>query len=389
MILAGLQVAQQVKKFVHYDLHLQNILLREVHPSSIFVYRLQTQHGPRMVMTPTHGHFPVIIDMGSSYIKDYDDKPVRTSIGNYKSGLMSTEWDPLNDIHHFLFRCIDFLEEKDSRWREIGTKLMYMFKKLPIWRYKGWKNLPVDIHKIILKKIFKYCPNICTSSFFMKYANGIIDTLSSGTKVKWTIQYPSEDDLIQPLRENLLQLAIFLDKWDTAFEDENTILFLFKEWVLFCSNNNFEKLTEWKMKMSEHIGKIPNGDWARLWECTHTLIRCITDLLARYNQNNKQLIEKAYEEIPVKEPFDMISILQRSFPNRYKILPSSEVHVWDMITKSHDITSGKALGIEVEQEILYKQHEDILNRICNLYKWNKETVTEKEEVLNKFTQIKI
>ena len=362
MVLTALQISQQKKHFVHYDLHLENIILRECDPSALFAYRFNTSTGIKSILIPTHGYFPVIIDMGSSYIDNYIGKNVATSIGHYKSGLQSTEWDPLNDTHHFMLRCIDILEISDYRWRDIGTKIMYNFKHIPIWRAKGWKQLTTDIHKILSKKIFEYYPSCLSIPIFVKYNNEILETLSYGTTVHWSSQFNSEEDLKINIIHNFTFLTNILTILDTEIEIERHILYILKEWVLFCSSNELNNLPKWKSTISEHVGKIPKIDWITFFDCIKQIIKCITHVLYTENITNIEIIEKSYEQTKLKEPHDIIHLLQQHFPNRFDILnKNTKIYTWDSINNSHSIINASSL--KLDSNITFKDHSHILNKI--------------------------
>ena len=74
-ILMAISMAQKQKRFTHYDLHSFNIMMRKCDPDTVFLYVLDEEN---QFVVPTHGHYPVIIDFGFSYIQNMDDGPLWT-----------------------------------------------------------------------------------------------------------------------------------------------------------------------------------------------------------------------------------------------------------------------------------------------------------------------
>lgn len=98
-VLMALYIAQRDKRFVHYDLHCENILLRRCPSDEINVYRLDTAN---VVAVPTFGYIPVIIDYGNASSTDLDDNPMCCALNLTTSGYLAPAFDPLADMRVFL-----------------------------------------------------------------------------------------------------------------------------------------------------------------------------------------------------------------------------------------------------------------------------------------------
>jgi len=157
-VLCGLSIAQKHINFTHYDLHVDNILIKECEPEAIFVYNIG---GDRFVV-PTFGFFPVIIDMGLSYCKAIENGPTRTPIEFYNKGLQSVIYDKFNDIHHFLLSALYDIEYDEEEFYYLSTKILYFFRYLPVFRKTGWKTLPSDVLSLTMRHLVKACRGLPT-----------------------------------------------------------------------------------------------------------------------------------------------------------------------------------------------------------------------------------
>jgi hypothetical protein len=159
MCLAAIQQGIDHCKFNHYDLHIDNILIKECEQNSFFAYRFKDN---TTILTPTKGFYPVFIDYGTSYTQNYNSigNKCKTSVINAYHGLQPTVFDELIDVHQMLFNSVYESEKESVRYDHISTHLMHIFKYVKMTREMGWKILPFDIFDCILNKICEYKPNI-------------------------------------------------------------------------------------------------------------------------------------------------------------------------------------------------------------------------------------
>jgi hypothetical protein len=156
MIISALQISQKHINFTHYDLHVENILIRQCEPEAIFVYNINNN----LYTVPTFGFYPVIIDMGSSYSVSVENNSMKTSVAHYNNGLQPTIYDPLNDLHHFLLSALNSIEYESNEFYFLSTRMMYFFRNIPILRKRGWKQLPNNIMKLTIVKIDEACSSL-------------------------------------------------------------------------------------------------------------------------------------------------------------------------------------------------------------------------------------
>jgi len=146
-ILSALKISQKYADFTHYDLHMDNILVRECEADTFHMYI----HGSDdELLVPTYGLIPVIIDMGSCHTNNQER--LLSTIENYECGCQTTTFDKLADVHHLLLSTFDCLQKYMPVAENILFKIALSFYPLPVWTGKGWKIL---YHQ--LDKELRYC----------------------------------------------------------------------------------------------------------------------------------------------------------------------------------------------------------------------------------------
>ena len=139
-VLMAIAIAQKKKRFTHYDLHSYDIMMKKCNKDVVFLYVLDEEN---QFCVPTHGHYPVIIDFGFSYIDDLDDGPAWPSMAHTDVGFMSDRFDPVADPKLFLVTVATEMRQmrnnkKSNKFRRIVKN---MFGKLKIDWESGWDNV--------------------------------------------------------------------------------------------------------------------------------------------------------------------------------------------------------------------------------------------------------
>lgn len=188
-VLMAIAIAQKKKQFTHYDLHSYNIMMKKCDKDVVFLYVLDEDN---QFCVATHGHYPVIIDFGFSYIKDLDDGPAWPSMGHTDVGFMSDRFDPIADPKLFLVTMATEMRQmrnnnKTSKFRRIVKNI---FGKLKIDWESGWDTVEEkgasdfvteilqghSIHSNLFDNYDHYCIDIIQSLIILpleeqKYSN--------------------------------------------------------------------------------------------------------------------------------------------------------------------------------------------------------------------------
>jgi hypothetical protein len=339
MVLAGLEMAQTHTQFTHYDLHIDNILIRPCEDNSFFFYRFATGE---TCFIPTFGFFPVCIDFGNSYSESLDGKKVRTSIANYHNGVQPITKDKINDIHHFILSSICYLESKNEYWRQIATKCFITFGHLPVWRYKGWKKLPYSVLDKAVEGIELACKSITNYSLWNEYTLQILELLTMITDCPWA----DHKDYSQESREkDLNNLECCIAEFQQIDDDPDLVhsrdsLVCLKIMIdMINSGKNENEVGNWKSAVHSFY-KVPKTFKVKeCFEWIRSLKQPLEHLFYEYFIINCQVRDNIYEKIDVKCPYHMIQQLQKWTSLKVESTPNSKVYIWDACKQQRKIVT--------------------------------------------------
>ena len=377
-VLCALQIAQNKLQFTHYDLHSDNILMRRVEEDSYFAYVING----KVVLYPTGGWYPVMIDMGSSYIQGTEDKPNRTSISHYHRGLQSTEFDVLGDVHHFVLSALSRLEKADEtqsedfcrHFRTMAGHLMHMFRAANIWRHKGWKQLPYNIIFLFNEAVLKAKPQTC--NFYAELQTSVVETLALGVKLPWqpltqdelskllAYYYPQQSShqaadllplLIKLCIEDVCHFLSVLDE-DPLTKSDIIVMYTLRALVEHASmikelsTPTFvlpkEVLTAFKQithTMYPHYSY--KLDFNRSFRGCSCLFLIMRHMLYVFNQPNVKLMKEWYNQIDVKSGLEVAQFIQQNTAIRYDWRPTSVLYIWDSDHERQVQTTFGSLGV--------------------------------------------
>lgn len=347
-IFSALKISQEKCKFTHYDLHMDNILVREGNPNILHLYLYKNDE----LLVPTYGLTPVIIDMGSCHTNN--QYRMFSNSDNYENGLQPTSFDSLADIHHLLLSTFSCLE----RYTEIGSKLMFkialMFSSIPLWKEKGWKILHRELDKE-LKELIKTNSKLMNTSgskedredyqhLFSELYSDFISILNASIPLPFKNISSYEGDY-DKFKKELVQ------KFDTFFKYFHTLinfnsvkcdqdcLYVFKEVVDCAFALRVIKTQEEKDKIINKLLlrlKINNMKDTELRQLRiHDMMKSISELapyisafyLNLENDHNK-FLEEAYTKCPTSIDY-FINFFRQNIPCEVEITEQHEILVFD------------------------------------------------------------
>jgi hypothetical protein len=175
-VLIAIAIAQKKKKFTHYDLHSFNILMKKCNKDLVFLYVLDDEN---QFCVPTHGHYPVIIDFGFSYIEDLEDNPAWPSMAHTDVGFMSDRYDPVADPKLFLVTVSREVKNKRNNKKATIFRniVKNIFRSLTIDWDCGWdKKTKKGATDFVLEMLSPYNKD---SNLFDNYNHYCIDLIQS------------------------------------------------------------------------------------------------------------------------------------------------------------------------------------------------------------------
>ena len=112
-------------------------MMRKCSKDAVFLYSLDKEN---QFAIPTHGHYPIIIDFGFSYIKDMEDGPLWPSMGHTSVGFMSDRFDWVADPKLFLVTVSGEIKEKRNtkKAKKLRRVVRNLFGPLDIDWGSGW-----------------------------------------------------------------------------------------------------------------------------------------------------------------------------------------------------------------------------------------------------------
>lgn len=135
--LCALIAAHQHCRFSHYDLHSNNVMVKECDHNQVSVYRVTED---QIFILPTYGYTPIIIDYGFSYCQDMESKPVWAPLAHTDVGFMSQTFDKWADFKLFLVTVSHEMEcyHRKGTGKKFRKLIKSIFRPLDIDWESGW-----------------------------------------------------------------------------------------------------------------------------------------------------------------------------------------------------------------------------------------------------------
>jgi hypothetical protein len=316
MLMCALELSQKSIKFTHYDLHLDNILIKTCDENRYHIYIIEG----KKYLVPTNGYYPVLIDMGNSYVDTLEGKNLTSTLMNYHNGLQPNQFDRLNDVHHLLMSTFDYLEYKSPMWYSMCYRVMHEFRHIPIFRGKGWKKLPNDISESLMDYINEHIPS---TNILKDYEYNLIDIISHIVELPFEniIEFNKKDfdDALYSLFTEIGKLDI--EELVHNFEP----LFIIKELINVINknmnSNNLKSLeSQFKMSINFLITKAnypKSFDFSKVFSSIKVIKKNLPYLLNKFLKENNKLISDKYELTSVKSPIDFFKIFRKNLSQRY------------------------------------------------------------------------
>ena len=385
-VLAALAIAQKHLNFTHYDLHIDNVLMRQCEPEAIFVYTIEGYS----FLVPTFGFYPVIIDMGSSYCKTLEGNLMQSTVGIYDNGLQPSQYDPINDLHHFLLSGFYMMEQDCEEFYYISTRFLYFFRYIPVLRKNGWKKLPNEIVKMTIKYVNDVCKDLKLSYKIVrkdKYVSNetksgiqalpvwtdmdrdLIELLSNGIKLPWNnkldqdlINYVtsesltssstsiSEDEILhEAIKVSFVGFFTQFQKFDDLerFDDPNDLLYMLREIVSHVVDNwnvinskmtkisSKNLLANFRRKIIPMFKDLPFGlDWTDLVLNCKWIISILNVLFFKFTERHIEIIKESYDKTQIKGPMDVIKWYKQNSTIRPFYSEKTILYRWDANNKT-------------------------------------------------------
>ena len=361
-VLLGINIAQKEKKFTHYDLHSNNVIIKKCNKDIVFLYKIDDEN---QFCVPTFGYYPVIIDFGFSYIEDMNENPLWTSLAHTDVGFMSDRFDGIADPKLFLITVSDEIKNKRQTKKSkcLRRIVRNIFNPLKIDHDSGWDNVDKKgATDYVLEILQTYNDK---SRIFKDYDYYCIDILQS------LIILPLEPQDYKDIGKNF---KILLREWVKIENEISNVyynLYILKEVVnltrdvrsYYIDNNTCEKaLSIFRTGIHEIIEKV--SQFCRPKKINYEKLLCALILLSKniegilYDIINARMIEKEkeYSKMPLKNIEQIFGAIDVNIPDIYKYNKETVFVIMDRINKNYNLYEMP------EDEI------DTINSMNNMYR---------------------
>ena len=210
-LILGLFVAQQEKNFTHYDLHLENILIRRCSKRTFFWYKFLYEGVIIQRIVHTNGYFPVLFDYGFAYSKGLEGTNYNNSLFFTSKGYTPFMFDEINDFKTLMVR-LTYIRNCPLKFKTFTNNKFLRSNKLQIKfdRETGWIKTTISsaariVCKRLEKSIIKIDPGY-EDNFIHKELDSIVELFGVLIKLpmaKSTFETKKLDDMV----------ATFLQEW--------------------------------------------------------------------------------------------------------------------------------------------------------------------------------
>lgn len=368
-VMIALEIGQRKKKLTHYDLHTANILIQMCEQNSVFVYKI----GGNNYFVPTYGFFPMIIDMGISYSDNTNGKKMMSNTDNYDHGFQTTEFDRLNDIHHFLLTTFYYIEVDSEAYDSMSNKIKFIFRHLPVLRKSGWKMLPNDLCDIVIEKLKDDCRSYKKYDLFNEYDKPSLEIFNNliTLPMKNSTSDKNFSDCFPAFMEEY-QKMIHIDDFS-----EHDVMFVLRE-IITCVNNCRELyktnpdigVERFKFLVKESISTVLKDnvlysgvDYEKILISLIVFGEKLESVYFELIEEHRELINEKYKRTVVDSPIDMFVYISKNITPHFNIDKNTIVYIWDTDTEKGKRTSCEHLSEENIKRVnkeLYINKGDVL-----------------------------
>ncbi|ABF82068.1 hypothetical protein MIV038R [Invertebrate iridescent virus 3] len=180
-LILALFIAQQQVQFSHYDLHLENVLIRRCFKRTFFWYKFSYEHATFQRLILTNGLFPVIFDYGFAHSTNVEGSSYYNSLFFTNKGYTPMVFDDVVDFKTLLIRMAH-LYHCPQKFKTLVASNFLKNPQLPykVDRETGWiKSSDKSIARIVctqMEEVLKdHLGAEYESNFIYKELEQIID----------------------------------------------------------------------------------------------------------------------------------------------------------------------------------------------------------------------
>lgn len=340
--LSAISIAQKHNQFAHYDLHSNNIMVKECNPKTLFLYILDESH---QLLIPSYGFYPVIIDFGFGYTGDMEGGPLYGSLAHTDVGFMSSLFDKFGDPKLFLTSVSWELNKyrKHDKGKEFRKYVKKIFEPLELDWDSGWddaSDMPaIDYVYYTLEDTFKQ------SKFFKKNGDLCVDL------VQCLIDLPLKKRKYKEMPTTFKLVMEEFQKIENEIGSDYYLLYIFKKIIELAKTHKqaymndstrVQAVKDFKIGIYEVLSSISKYCNPKL---NAEKLLCGIILWAKqtegilYNVCLERMQEKnrQYEKMTNKSVEDILSGIDNNFSDDYEISSEHEIIIINSITRERSL----------------------------------------------------
>ena len=336
-VLLAVSIAQKKKQFTHYDLHSNNILIKQCNTDLVFLYIIDKD---TQFYVSSSGFYPVIIDFGFSYCQDNLEQYYYSTFNHTDAGFYTDRFDEFADPKLFLITSSDEIHtHKQTRKSNILYNISRnIFSCLKLDWDSGWDNYTSKCaNDYVLKVLSKYNS---VSKLFKEYEYYFLDIIN--TLIVLPLEEHKYTDIEIPFQSFLKEFVKIENEFDNAFYS----LYILKSIVDITRvvRNDYqnpqtreEAIKYFKRSIYERIDSVskfckPQSINFETMLCSLLcLTRCIEGMLYDTMEYVYRKQKKIYKNIPLKNIDEIYTSIDVNIPDKYKFNEKTIIKVFDCI----------------------------------------------------------
>jgi hypothetical protein len=340
-VIIAIALAQNLKKFSHYDLHSDNIMMKTCGKDAVFLYNIGDGN---QFAVPTYGSYPVIIDFGFSYVQEMNNDWLWPSMGHTNVGFMSDRFDWVADPKLFLVTVSS--ELKYNR----GTKnakafrriIKNIFSELPIDFSTGWDDEDGSTASDSVTRVLEnYLEPSELFSEYECYCFDLIQSLillplqaqdCSNVTIEFKAFLTEFVKIEKSIGNNFYSLCVLKTIVDAAREYKDD----------YADPNTRARAVEaFKNMIYDTINKLVKFCRPKevRFETMLCSLFCISKsaegLMFKHMEKRMRKKNKEYDRMPVKSIEDILGILMYNLPDSYVYNENTMIYVFDSIAEEN------------------------------------------------------
>jgi hypothetical protein len=339
-VLMGISIAQKKKHFTHYDLHSYNIMMKKCNKDVVFLYVLDDEN---QFCVPTHGHYPVIIDFGFSYIEDLEDGPAWPSMGHTDVGFMSDRFDPIADPKLFLVTVAKEMRQarNNKKSNKFRTIVKNMFGKLKIDWESGWDNVEEKGASDFVTEMLQ--GHSSRSNLFDNYDHYCIDIIQSLIILPMEEQnYNNIDQSYKAFLDEFVKIEneignpfynLYVLKGIVDVAREVRVDYLQKGQARVKAVEYFRKSIYERVRCIASYCRPKDIKFEKMLCGLLCLSRNIEGILYDVIESRMQVKNKSYERLPLQTTEQIYGAIEVNIPDKYVFNDNTTVFVMNCITE--------------------------------------------------------